>query len=217
MTGSDGPEKTRRSQILAVDDTPGNLQFLSEILSAEGYQVRVAVSGEAALASVAAAKPDLILLDVRMPGIDGLEVCGRLKAEEAHRSIPVIFLSAASEPEDILAGFQVGGADYVAKPFGAVELLARVRAHLEIHAARQRQADLIAGLQEALEQVKLLSGLVPICAHCKKIRNDAGFWQRMETYIESHSMARFSHGICPDCIPAVFPELTANLGGEPDA
>lgn len=207
MTGSDGPGSTRRFQILAVDDTPGNLQVLSEVLLAEGYQVRVAVNGEAALASVAAAKPDLILLDVRMPGLTGLDVCRRLKAEEALRSIPVIFLSAAGEPEDILAGFQAGGADYVAKPFGVVELLARVRAHLEIHEARENQARLIAELQEALESVQLLSGLVPICAHCKKIRNDTGFWQRMESYIESRSMARFSHGLCPDCIPALYPDL----------
>jgi DNA-binding response OmpR family regulator len=200
----------RSYQVLAVDDTPGNLQILSEVLSAEGYQVRVAVSGEAALASVAASRPDLVLLDVRMPGISGLEVCRLLKSSDAQRSVPVIFLSAAGEPEDIAAGFAAGGADYVTKPFRVVELLARVRAHLEIHAARENQARLIAELREALENVKLLSGLVPICAQCKKIRNDTGFWQQMEIYIETHSMAKFSHGMCPDCIHSLYPELAGH-------
>ena len=209
----------RTSQVLVVDDTPGNLQILSEVLAAEGYQVRVAVNGEAALASVAAARPDLVLLDVRMPGITGLDVCRLLKSNESQRSIPVIFLSAASEPEDIVAGFEAGGADYVTKPFRVVELLARVRAHLEIHEAREYQARLISELKEALANVELLSGLVPICAHCKKIRNDSGFWQQMESYIEKHSMAKFSHGMCPDCIPIIYPEL-AELTGKhhgPDA
>lgn len=205
---------TRSFQVLAVDDTPGNLQILSEVLSAEGYQVRVAVNGEAALASVAAARPDLILLDVRMPGLTGFEVCRLLKSNDAQRSIPVIFLSAAGEPEDIVAGFEAGGADYVTKPFRGVELIARVRAHLEIHQSRDNQARLIAELQEALENVKVLSGLVPICAHCKKIRNDTGFWQRMETFIENHSMAKFSHGMCPDCIRSFYPEV-AGLSDNP--
>jgi CheY-like chemotaxis protein len=203
----------RRFQILAVDDTPGNLQVLSKVLATEEFQVRVAASGEAALASVAAARPDLILLDVRMPGLTGLEVCRMLKSDPEQAAIPVIFLSAAGEMEDIAAGFEAGGSDYVTKPFRPAELIARVRVHLEIHAARQRQARLIAELKEALENVKLLSGLVPICAHCKKIRNDTGFWQRMESYIESHSMARVSHSLCPDCVQTFYPDLPSSRDG----
>lgn len=196
-----------RAQILAVDDTPANLQVLSQVLSAEGFHVRVAPHGEAALASVAAAAPDLILLDVRMPGLTGLEVCRRLKDQESSRPIPVIFLSAAGEAEDIVAGFEAGGADYVAKPFRAPELLARVQAHLEIKRGREAQARLIGELQEALDNVKVLSGLVPICGNCHKIRNDGGFWQQMEVYIESKSQAKFSHGVCPDCIEVLYPEI----------
>jgi CheY-like chemotaxis protein len=196
-----------RFQILVVDDTPTNLQMLSQVLGAEGYRVRLAAHGEAALVSVAASAPDLILLDVHMPGITGLEVCRRLKADPATRDVPIIFLSAAGEAEDIVEGFEAGGADYVTKPFRGAELLARVRAHLELKQAREAQSRLIAELQEALESVKLLSGLVPICGNCKKIRNDSGFWQQMEGYIESRSRAKFSHGICPECIEVLYPEL----------
>jgi CheY-like chemotaxis protein len=158
---------------------------------------------------VAAAPPDLVLLDVRMPGLTGLEVCRRLKADPGAQAIPVIFLSAAGESEDIVAGFEAGGADYVAKPFRAPELLARVRAHLELKRGREAQTRLIAELQEALDSVKVLSGLVPICGNCHKIRNDGGFWQRMESYIESRSEAKFSHGVCPDCIEVLYPEIAA--------
>jgi CheY-like chemotaxis protein len=196
-----------RPQILAVDDTPANLQILSEVLGAEGYQLRVATSAHAALASLSAATPDLVLLDVHMPGGSGLDLCRRLKADAGWRDLPVIFLSAAGEAEDIVAGFEAGGADYVTKPFRSAELLARVRAHLELKRSREAQARLIQELKDVLDQVKLLSGLVPICGHCHKIRDDEGFWQRMESYVESHSEAQFSHGICPECVAVHYPEV----------
>ncbi|MDU0458671.1 MAG: response regulator [Geobacteraceae bacterium] len=121
-----------RGTILVVDDTPEALRVLAGILQPEGYRVRPANSGELALASIAAQHPDLILLDIRMPGMDGFEVCRRLKADEGTSHIPVIFQSAATELAERLEGLRLGAVDYISKPFQREELLARVRTHLEL-------------------------------------------------------------------------------------
>ncbi len=117
---------------MVVDDDSESLALLTSILTGAGYRVHPADSGELALASIDAVRPDLILLDMRMPGMDGLEICRRLKAAESTWSIPVIFISAFSDAADRVRGLALGAVDYVSKPFDAVELLARVRAHLEL-------------------------------------------------------------------------------------
>ncbi|MDD4929856.1 MAG: response regulator [Gallionella sp.] len=129
--------------ILAVDDTQASLKLLAEILKAEGYEVRAAISGELALRAAMANPPELVLLDIRMPVMDGYEVCRRLKAEPATRDVPVIFLSAASETVDKVQGFGVGCVDYVTKPYQREELLARVRTHLELNRLRHHLEALV--------------------------------------------------------------------------
>jgi len=118
--------------ILVVDDNRDNLRLLSTILSDAGYGVRVAMNGEMALESVNSTPVDLILLDIRMPGVDGYEVCRRLKSDEKTKDIPVLFISAAKEIEEKVKSFSVGGVDYISKPFQSEEILARVKVHLEI-------------------------------------------------------------------------------------
>ncbi len=152
-------------------------------------------------------EPDLILLDIMMPGMDGLEVCRKLKGMDETRETPVIFLTAKTETEDIVRGFEAGGVDYITKPFQAVELLARVKTHLELKKARETRDRLIGELREALDKVRVLSGLLPICSYCKKIRDDQGYWSRVEEYITEHSDVTFSHGICPDCMEKHFSYL----------
>lgn len=124
--------------ILVVDDTPVNLQLLDDMLSDEGFDVRTAISGEGALRSVEAELPDIILLDVMMPGLNGYETCRRLKEDKRSADIPVVFLSAKNDSESVVEGFKAGGVDYVGKPFNRYELLSRVRTHLALHMA-QRQ------------------------------------------------------------------------------
>ncbi|MCC7264602.1 MAG: PAS domain S-box protein [Candidatus Latescibacteria bacterium] len=124
---------TGKGSILVVDDSVESLQLLTEILVGEGYQVRPADSGALALASVAAAPPALILLDIHMPGLHGFEVCRRLKASEESRRIPVMFLSASTEAKERVEGLRLGAADFISKPFQREELLARVQTHLELH------------------------------------------------------------------------------------
>ncbi|HLO68064.1 MAG TPA: response regulator [Holophaga sp.] len=198
------------AHILIVDDLPKNLQVLALLLDKAGHRVSMAMDGAQALAMVEAEPPDLILLDVMMPGLDGLETCRRLKAKEATREIPVIFLTAKAELEDLQEGFSLGAVDYVTKPFRGGELLARVATHVALKRALERERDLRVSLQETLAQVRVLSGLLPICACCKKVRDDGGYWNQIETYIEAHSEVGFTHGICPDCSARLYPEM-----GEP--
>ena len=138
--------------ILLVDDTPANLQLLSDILRRKGYTLRPAPSGKLALRAAQAAPPDLILLDVRMPEMDGYEVCERLKADPVLKPIPVIFLSALSETADKVKAFEAGGVDYITKPFQIDEVLARVETHLELQ--RQRRQ-----LEENYEALRRLESL----------------------------------------------------------
>ena len=125
-------EKGQMGNILIVDDTPHNLRLLSQMLSEHGYQVRAALNGPRALAAVQANAPDLILLDIMMPEMDGYEVCNRLKADEHTRDIPVLFISALNETEDKVKGFAAGALDFITKPFQLEEVLARVETHLKL-------------------------------------------------------------------------------------
>ncbi len=139
MSNKSKDEKTETS-ILIVDDVPINLQVLVNILREKSYKISVATSGEKALEMVERFLPDLILLDVMMPEMDGFEVCQKLKEDEKTRDIPVIFLTAKTEKEDIIKGFGLGAVDYVTKPFNKAELLARVDTHLLL---RRSQKEII--------------------------------------------------------------------------
>jgi diguanylate cyclase (GGDEF)-like protein len=121
-----------QANILVVDDTLENLRLLIKILTEQGFEVRPANSGAAALAAIEAEKPDLVLLDIEMPGMKGFEVCERIKADPDTRDIPVLFLSALDQVFDKVKAFELGGADYITKPFHIEEVLARVNAHLSI-------------------------------------------------------------------------------------
>lgn len=131
-------ETTRKPLILIVDDTPQNIQVLGNILYNNGYNITIASSGAMALISVKNKTPDLILLDIQMPEMDGYEVCKTLKKSAATNDIPVIFLTALTETNNILKGFEVGGVDYITKPFNVAELNARVAIHIELKKAKEK-------------------------------------------------------------------------------
>lgn len=140
--------------VLVVDDNPANLQLLETILQERGYSVRGALSGQVALRAARSRPPDIVLLDIRMPEMTGFDVCRELQADERLRPVPVIFISAATDPEDKVRAFREGGRDYVTKPFQAEEVLARVATHLSLARA---QADLEArnaALEKALADLK---------------------------------------------------------------
>ena len=155
--------------ILIVDDTPGNLDLLIDILETNDYEVRVARSGKRALAAVAAARPDLIMLDINMPEMDGYEVCRRLKQDPDSHEIPVIFLSISDDVIDKVTAFRAGGADYVTKPFQAEEVLARVENQLKISRLQRElvleREDAVRSREAALEASRAKSAFLANMSH----------------------------------------------------
>lgn len=211
-----------KGNILIIDDMPAMLETLKKILTEQGYQVREAKNGRIALENVRELPPDLILLDITMPEMDGYDLCQRLKADNNAQisNIPILFMSILDETEDKVKAFKLGGVDYITKPVQVEEVLARVNTHLTIRILQRQleeKNELLQNrneqlekkkseLQEALENIKTLKGLIPICSNCKKVRDDDGFWQQVEAYVSKRSQAEFSHSLCPECAKKLYPE-----------
>ncbi|MBD1898025.1 response regulator [Coleofasciculus sp. FACHB-129] len=145
---------TFKADILIVDDTPDNIRFLSSLLLDKGYNVRKSINGQMALTAVKTLQPDLILLDINMSGMNGYEVCERLKEDTETSSVPVIFLSALDDVLDKVKAFQVGGVDYITKPFQIEEVLARIQNQLTIQSLQTQLKNQNSQLQQALGDLK---------------------------------------------------------------
>ncbi len=208
-------------KILIVDDDSISQKLLKGLLAKQGYgNILISNSGEHALELIKKDPPDLILLDVFMPGIEGYEVCRRLKADTATAHIPVIMVTggAVQADEAIKKSFKAGAIDFITKPIRGIEFLARVKSGLIIKknhdllveeikqrkTAEKEKEKLIEKLEQASSEIKSLQGIIPICSHCKKIRDDKGYWNILEAYLQKHSDALFSHGICPDCSDKLY-------------
>jgi signal transduction histidine kinase len=169
MTQSQPQPSASKGNILIVDDTPNNLRLLSSMLTQQGYDVRSAISGSLALMAVRTIPPDLILLDINMPKMDGYEVCACLKADMKTCEIPIIFLSALSEATDKVKAFQVGGVDYITKPFYFEEVLARVENQLALRRMQtelqQAKSEALRALAQEKELSRLKSEFVSMISH----------------------------------------------------
>jgi CheY-like chemotaxis protein len=207
MTEQPYPGTGDAARILIVDDVPANIQVIANMLVKDAFQISAAMSGPQALGMVERILPDLVLLDVTMPGMDGYETCQKLKAHPMASEVPVIFLTGRASEEDVLKGFEAGGVDYVSKPFSHAELLARVRTHLHLRRLVKLERQQRTELEESLARIKQLSGLLPICARCKCIRDDQGYWNQLEQYFSDHADVEFTHGICPNCARELYPEV----------
>lgn len=196
-------------RILIAEDDAVSRRVLEATLRRWNHEVLVTHDGEEAWAEFQ--KPDpprLAILDWMMPGLDGVEVCRRVREHPTAAGTYLILLTARGERSDIVAGFEAGADDYVTKPFDREELRARVRAGQRIVELQQSLSQRVQELEVAISHVKQLQGILPICCYCKKIRDDSNYWLQVEAYISKHSDARFSHGICPSCWEEVVrPEL----------
>ncbi len=200
--------------ILLVDDRPENLLALEGLLESLGVTIVKATSGNEALGLMLEYDFALVLLDVQMPGMDGFETAELMRGTGKTRQVPIIFVTAIStEQQHVFKGYEAGAVDYLFKPIVPEFLRTKVRVFCELFQQKniiRKQLREIEEknelLQKRLDEIKQLRGILPICAKCKKIRNDKGYWEKIEVYIGEHSDAEFSHGLCPECAKILYPE-----------
>jgi phosphoserine phosphatase RsbU/P len=209
-------------RILIAEDDPVSRLVLTTNLANWGHEVVSAVNGmEAWNAFQEEDAPRLVILDWMMPEMEGPEVCRRMR--ERPTAIPpyIILLTARQGAKEVVEGMQAGADDYLTKPYHRDELRVRVQVGVRMIELQQKLADRIGELEEALERVKRLQGIIPICGYCKKVRDDEDYWQNVESYIATHSEAEFSHGVCPSCFKQVVePQLEsfkASLNPTPES
>ena len=199
-----------RMRILIADDDLTSRTVLTSVLQKLDYDVTALPDGQSAWEALQQDDaPRLAILDWLMPGIDGVELCRRIRSRETDQPPYLILLTTRAEKKDISEGLNSGANDYLTKPFDLSELRARLAVGARMVALQDRLFGKILELRDALEQIKTLRGIVPICSSCKKIRDDKGYWSQVEAYISRHSDATFSLGICPDCLHRLYPD-TAN-------
>jgi DNA-binding response OmpR family regulator len=198
---------SKQFKVLVTDDNPDILLLSTALLKQEGYTVLQASTGQECLDTVRAHHPDIVLLDVALPDITGVQICRQIKSDESLEDIFVILASGVQVSSEHQAeGLDVGAEGFIIRPISNKEFLARVRAGERIKRAEdalrereKQQQMLISQLMEALAEIKTLKGCIPICASCKKIRDDKGYWDQLEAYISKHTDAIFTHGLCPEC------------------
>jgi sigma-B regulation protein RsbU (phosphoserine phosphatase) len=195
-------------RILIADDDRVAATILQRAAERLGLDPIVAHDGEHAWRILQEHPPVAIaILDWMMPGADGLELCRRIRRDPARSHMYLMLLTARDGHADLVTAFDAGADDYLTKPFESEELRARVQVGIRIVSLQERLAERVAALQEALSKVRQLSGLLPICSYCKRIRSDENYWEQMESFVSEHSEAEFSHGICPTCLETVSIEF----------
>lgn len=188
------------SAVLIAEDDRTSRDLLAAILRKHGHPVVETRDGEEAWSALQApGAPRLLLLDWMMPRIDGIELCRRVRATEGAGYHHIIMVTALTDRDHVADGLDAGANDYVGKPVEPLELRARVDAGLRMLAMHERLTEKNREFEAALAQVRTLRGIVPICMHCRRVREDGRYWQRVEEYVSAHTEAHFSHGLCPDC------------------
>ncbi len=196
-------------KILIAEDDAVSRRVLEAALEKSGYEVVVTCDGDEANAALEREDcPNLLVLDWMMPGMDGTDICRKLRRRDDGEAFYVILLTAKIQKDDIVAGLQSGANDYITKPFHHEELRARVETGRRILDLQQRLNERIVELEEALAEVDRLSGLLPICSYCKRIREGKDYWQAVEKYIAGRTQAQFTHAVCPECFEKIVkPQL----------
>lgn len=202
---TDMSKKCILPKVLMVDDRSENLLALELLLEDFEAELVKANTGDEALSLLLDQEFALVLLDVQMPGMDGYEMAELMRQSERTKHVPIIFVTAINMTDQhVFKGYEAGAVDYLFKPIVPEILRSKVAVFVDLY--RQR-----AIIQEQLEEINTLRGILPICANCKKIRNDDGFWEEVDIYIDNHSMAEFSHGICAECAKKLYPDYAPDI------
>ena len=206
-------------RVVIAEDDAVSRRILETLLRKWGYEVTTTLDGEAAWEVLRGPNaPSLAILDIMMPGIDGLELCRRLRNSPMSMPPYIILLTAKQGVREIVEGIEAGADDYLTKPYDRDELRVRVQVGARIIELQTKLAERVQQLEVALDHVKQLQGILPICSYCKKIRDDRNYWQNVESYVSDHSQAEFSHGICPSCYETtVKPQLESLHNSQPAA
>lgn len=201
-------------RILIADDDAVSRRLLQGTLVNWGYEVLVASDGNMAwkILQEESSTPELTILDWMMPGKEGPEIC-QLVRQSPNVDTFLILLTSRDEEEDVVLGLDEGADDYIVKPFSPNKLHARIRSGLRIIQLQRSLTQRATELQTARDRVQLLQKLLPICCYCKKIRDDDNYWHQLESYLVEHTQARFSHGVCPDCLESRVKEELKSLPG----
>jgi len=193
-------------KVLLAEDEIVSRRLLEATLTRFGYQMEVVDDGLKAWEALSQDQaPAIAVLDWTMPGLDGLEVCRRVRGHGRGGYTYILIVTARNAKADIIAALSAGADDFVSKPIDPDELKARLRVGERIVTLEQTLAKQVSELTASAEHVKQLQGMIPICMHCKKIRGQADVWERIETYIEQRSGAKFSHALCSDCLETHYP------------
>lgn len=199
-------------RILIAEDDLTSRMVLKGVLERQGQEVVEASDGLEAFGILKRTDgPEMAVLDWMMPGMDGVELVRRVRQVRNEMPPYLILLTARGSKTDVAAGLDAGADDYVTKPFDSDELRARINAGKRILEFQRRLHDKVETLQRALDEIKVLRRIIPICARCKKVRDDQGYWKQVELYMREHTGTEFTHGICPDCIRALYPEYVEEM------
>lgn len=200
--------------VLIAEDDPLVSEMIRGTLEDLGYTVvGEAIDGRQAVELTGVLQPDVILMDIEMPGVNGIEAAQQIYATHP---TPIVMLTAYETPTLVQQASMAGVGAYLVKPPRARELERAIIIAMARFDDLMKLRRLNKELQAALAKVKMLSGLLPICASCKKIRDDKGYWQQVEVYIQDHSEAEFTHGFCPDCLAKLYPDYFLDPKGLKD-
>ena len=195
-------------RILIAENDVTSRAILLAVLVEQGHDVVATCDGAAAWEAMQRADaPRLLIIDWLMPELDGIEVCKKIRAKMSEQQPYILMLTSLNDEEHIVEGLEAGADDYVTKPFSPTELIARISVGERILASQERLIEQSTQLRDALEQVKTLSGFIPICCHCKRIRDDSDYWREVEEYVAANTEAEFSHSLCPDCVVKHYSHL----------
>jgi len=194
-------------KILIAEDDRISRRLLEITLERLDFEVVLTEDGAQALEVLNGPDaPQLAILDWMMPKLDGVEVCREIRSQERDKYTYIIFLTARGQKKDIITALESGADDYLIKPFDPQELRSRLQVGLRVLKLESALAGKVEELEQAIQHVKTLQGLLPICMYCKKIRDDSDSWHRLESYIERHTGAMFTHSLCSDCRDEHFPK-----------